>query len=257
MSETPHAKLGFREIAAALRSEIVTGKYPTASVLPPEPELAERYGASRSLVNRAMSILAAEGLVRPRQGRGTMVTWLPPMIHSSARYSRATRERGGAKGAFDAEVLALGLQPEHEITVERAEPPAEIADALGVERGKVNCLVRRRRLLASGIPVRLNASWFPLSIAEQTVLEEPAPVIKGGVKSALAELGYQQVHAQERIIPSRLPSDAEARALEISPERTITDIVHTGQTADGRVVEVTTTLAPAHYLVIVHDFPLT
>ncbi|WP_332010762.1 GntR family transcriptional regulator [Streptomyces uncialis] len=255
MTETQ--KLGFREIAAALRSEIISGHYPTASALPPEPELAEKYGASRSLVNRAMTILAAEGLVRARQGRGTMVTWLPPMIHSSARYSQATRERGGAKGAFDAEVLSLGLEPEHEITVERAEPPAEIADALGVERGKANCLVRRRRLLASGIPVRLNASWIPLEIARNTVLEEAAPVIRGGVKSALAELGYPQAEAHERIIPSRLPTEAEARALEISPERTITDIVHTGQTADGRVVEVTTTLAPAHYLVIEHTFPLT
>ncbi|NUK11168.1 GntR family transcriptional regulator [Streptomyces lunaelactis] len=250
------AKLGFREIAATLRADIMNGRYPTASVLPPEPELAERYGASRSLVNRAMSVLAAEGLVRPRQGRGTMVTWLPPMVHSAARYSRSARERGDAKGAFDSEVLALGLEPKHEITVEHAEPPAEIADALGLPRGEVNCLVRRRRLLASGIPVRLNASWFPLSIAKETVLEEAAPVIKGGVKSALAELGYQQTQAQERIVPSRLPTESEARALEISRDRTITDIVHTGHTADGRTVEVTTTLAPAHYLVIEHTFPL-
>lgn len=249
-------KLGFREIAATLRTEILTGRYPTASLLPPEPELAERYGASRSLVNRAMSVLAAEGLVRPRQGRGTIVTWLPPMLHSAARYRRANRERGNAKGAFDSEVRALGLEPTHEITVERAEPPAEIADALGLPRGEVNCLVRRRRLLASGIPVRLNATWVPLSIAEDTVLEEPAPVIKGGVKTALADLGYPQTEAKERIVPSRLPTEAEAQALEISRERTVTDIVHTGHTANGQAVEVTTTLAPAHYLVIEHTFPL-
>jgi len=31
-------------------------------VLPPEPEIGDRYGASRSLVNRAMQVLAAEGL---------------------------------------------------------------------------------------------------------------------------------------------------------------------------------------------------
>ncbi|GAA2726714.1 GntR family transcriptional regulator [Actinocorallia aurantiaca] len=247
---------GFREIAAKIREEIVKGTYPTGSVLPSEPELAERYGASRSLVNRAMQVLAAEGLVRPRQGRGTMVTWLPPMLHSPARYDQATRENKGARGAFDAEVRALGLEPQHEITTEHAEPPSEIAEALGLPPDEVNALVRRRRLLASGIPVRLNASWFPLEIAEGTVLEEDGPVIVGGVKSALGELGYLQVSAVERIIPSRLPTEAEANALEISPERTVVEIAHYGKTAKGRVVEVTVSVAPAHYLMAEYAFPL-
>lgn len=251
-------KLGFREIADALRQAIVEGRYPTGSVLPPEPQLAAEFGgASRSLVNRAMQNLAAEGLVRARQGRGTIVTWLPPMLHSPARYAQQAREANGAHGAFDAEVRALGLEPQHEITTEHAEPPVEIAELLGVPVGEKNCLVRRRRLLASGIPVRLNASWFPLDIAAGTVLEEPGPVIVGGVKTALAELGHVQVAGRERIIPSRLPTDAEAVALEISPERSVIDITHVGTTKDGRAVEVTTTVAPAHYVVIETAFPLT
>ncbi|MEV6863104.1 GntR family transcriptional regulator [Streptosporangium subroseum] len=246
---------GFREIADQLRQAIIEGRFPPASFLPPEPELAEQYGASRSLVNRAMQVLAAEGMVRARQGRGTMVTWLPPLTHSPARYSREIRETDGARGAFDAEIRAIGLQPEHEITAERTAPPDTIADAFGLPRGQANCLVRRRRLLASGIPVRLNASWFPLDIAANTVLEDQEAVIIGGVKSALAEIGYPQTAATERVAV-RPPTEAEANALEISPERTVLDIYHTGQTAGERVVEVTTTVAPAHYLIIETRFPL-
>ncbi|MER5645988.1 GntR family transcriptional regulator [Streptosporangium sp. NPDC002524] len=246
---------GFREIANQLRQAIIEGHFPPATFLPPEPELAERYGASRSLVNRAMQVLAAEGVVRARQGRGTMVTWLPPLTHSPARYARELREADGARGAFDAEIRAIGLRPEHEITTERAAPPDSVADALGVSRGQANCLVRRRRLLASGIPVRLNASWFPLDIAADTVLEDGESVIVGGVKSALAEIGYPQTVATERFAV-RPPTDAEVNALEISPERSVLDINHTGQTADGRVVEVTTTVTPAHYLIIETRFPL-
>jgi GntR family transcriptional regulator len=249
-------RLGFREIAGDLRQKIKAGHYTAGSVLPPEPELAAEYGASRSLVNRAMQVLSAEGLIRPQRGRGTLVTWIPPIPHSAARYSQTARENNGAKGAFDAEIKARGLEPRHEITVEHAEPPTEVADALGLPFGEMNCLVRHRRLLASGIPVRLNASWFPLEIAKGTVLEQPGPVITGGVKSALADLGYTQVEATERIIPSRLPTVAEANALEISPERTVTDIFHVGRTAEGRAVEVTTTVTPAHYLVIESSFPL-
>ncbi|XVQ16217.1 UTRA domain-containing protein [Spirillospora sp. CA-255316] len=186
-----------------------------------------------------------------------MVTWLQPMLHSPARYDRTAREGKGARGAFDAEVRARGLEPQHEITTEHAEPPANVAEILGLPTGQTNCLVRRRRLLASGIPVRLNASWFPLDIAQGTVLEEDGPVIVGGVKSALAELGYPQVLASEQIIPSRLPTPTEASALEISPERTLVEITHVGRTAEGRAVEVTISVAPAHYLTAQYEFPLT
>jgi GntR family transcriptional regulator len=249
-------RLGYREIAAEVRRAIVDGQYPPGTLLPPEPELAARFGASRSLVNRAMQALAAEGVVRARQGRGTVVTWLPPMIHSAARYSRQAREGRDARGAFDGEIKKLGLVPQHEIVVEHAVPPPDIAETLGVAADQPTCLVRRRRLLASGIPVRLNASWFPLQIADGTVLEDPGPVIKGGVKSALADLGYPQTDASERIVV-RLPTGQEAEDLEISPERDVLDIRHTGRTADGQAVEVTTTVTPAHYVILEHDFPLT
>lgn len=250
------SKPNFREIAHDIRQAIVSGQYPPATVMPAEPVLAERFGVSRALVNRAMQLLAAEGLIQPRQGRGTMVTWLPPLLHSPARYAREAREQGGARGAFDAEIKAIGLVPQHEITTLRAEPPAEIAEALDLPTGQENCLVRRRRLSASGIRVRLSVSWFPLAIADGTVLEKAGPVIVGGVKTALAELGYEQTFATERIV-TRLPSDDEIDALEISPERTVIDIFHVGRTASGQAVEVTTVVTPAHYLILETEFPLT
>ncbi|MBB5937224.1 hypothetical protein [Streptomyces zagrosensis] len=84
-----------------------------------------------------MSVLAAKGLVRPRQGRGTVVTRLPPVSHS------ATAGHDPAD-----QILALGLEPRYEVVVQRAEPPDDIADVLGVEPGQASYLVRRSRLLA-------------------------------------------------------------------------------------------------------------
>ncbi|MFI5945847.1 GntR family transcriptional regulator, partial [Streptomyces uncialis] len=85
-----------------------------------------------------------------------------------------------------------------------------------------------------------------------TVLEEPAPLTPATARTALADLGFEQTHLAERITPSRLPTEAETRALEISPERTVTDILRTGRTADRRALEITTLITPAHYLVIEH-----
>ena len=81
-------------------------------------------------------------------------------------------------------------------------------------------------------------------------------MVVGGVKTALAELGYPQTEASERVAV-RLPTEAEADALEMSLERNVLDIVHLGKTADGRiVVEGTTTVTPAHYFVIENTFAL-
>jgi DNA-binding FadR family transcriptional regulator len=63
-------------VVSVLVDEIVSGRYPPASLLPPEPELCRSFDVSRSVVREAMKALEEKGLVRARQGRGTTIT--PP-----------------------------------------------------------------------------------------------------------------------------------------------------------------------------------
>jgi DNA-binding GntR family transcriptional regulator len=56
----------YRRLADLLRGAIERGEYPPGSVLPSEPELSQRYGVSRPTINRAVSILRAQG---PGPGR--------------------------------------------------------------------------------------------------------------------------------------------------------------------------------------------
>ena len=53
---------------------IVSGRYPSGSLLPPEPELCQSFDVSRSVVREAMKALEEKGLVHARQGHGTTVT---------------------------------------------------------------------------------------------------------------------------------------------------------------------------------------
>jgi DNA-binding FadR family transcriptional regulator len=55
---------------------IVSGRYPSASLLPPEPVLCQSFDVSRSVVREALKALEEKGLVHARQGHGTTVT--PP-----------------------------------------------------------------------------------------------------------------------------------------------------------------------------------
>ncbi|MDB4965135.1 MAG: GntR family transcriptional regulator [Myxococcales bacterium] len=59
----------FDQLAAA----ILRGELPAQSPLPPERVFAERFGVSRIIVRQAVHRLADLGLVRVRQGGGTMV----------------------------------------------------------------------------------------------------------------------------------------------------------------------------------------
>jgi GntR family transcriptional regulator len=56
-----------------LTKDIAGGKYPVGSLLPPEKELAERYGVSRHTVREATRKLADSGQISRQPGRGTVV----------------------------------------------------------------------------------------------------------------------------------------------------------------------------------------
>src|SRR3954447_14512152 len=60
-------------VADALQQEILKAGLNAGDRLPTEPELAESYGVSRTVVREAARLLAQRGLVTVRPGRGMTV----------------------------------------------------------------------------------------------------------------------------------------------------------------------------------------
>ncbi|MBN9598842.1 MAG: FadR family transcriptional regulator [Afipia sp.] len=58
---------------AALREEIITGKYPPGRQLPSGRELSEAFGVSITVVREALSRLKSDGLITSHQGKGVFV----------------------------------------------------------------------------------------------------------------------------------------------------------------------------------------
>lgn len=67
-----HSSLTDR-VAASLGQAIAVGEYAPGSKLPKESELAELFGASRTVLREAVKMLTAKGLVDARPRRGTVV----------------------------------------------------------------------------------------------------------------------------------------------------------------------------------------
>ena len=243
----------YLQVATALRDAITAREWPPGTLLPSEPELAARYSVTRATVNRALSVLRTEGLVRPERGRGTTVNELPVIRRQAvARQRRDVREAGHARGAFDGELRRLGLTPRSDVDVDQVPAPADVADLLGVEEG-APVLARRRRMYANDSPVQLSTSYLPLDIAAGTDLAstDPGP---GGIYSRLADLGHAP-HAYTETARVRPPDDDEAQFLHMDPDQRVVAIQRATRTVAGRIVEINQITLPAHQWELVYEWP--
>lgn len=67
----------YAEVAAQIHRLIAEGRLKPGDKLPPERELAEVFGVSRTSVRDAIRVLEIQGLVEPRHGEGTVVREIP------------------------------------------------------------------------------------------------------------------------------------------------------------------------------------
>jgi DNA-binding GntR family transcriptional regulator len=241
------------EVASLIRTAIVKGEYARGAELPTQTELAEKFGTHQGTVSRAVAILTAEGLIQPVRGKRAIVTAIPPIVrNASVRYSRALRERDGARGAYDAEVRAMGLEPSNVTTPSRAVPPERVADILNVPADEESTVVRARVMFANDTITQLADSYIPGDIAFGTVLEQDDEG-PGGMVSRMAEMGFGQVRVTERL-RGRPATKEEAHGLKIADGQQIYDLEHVGWAADGRAVEVCIHLMPQSLWILDTEF---
>ena len=241
----------YGRIVATLREEITSGTYPPGSTLPAEPEVAKRFGVSRSTANRALSLLRSEGLVRPKQGRGTIVNPVPVIRrNAAARQRRDVREGDGGRGAFDAELRRLGLEPRSDVTVGQAPPPRVVAEILGTDAAVT---FRRREMYAAGEPVQLATSYIPADLSRGTPIEQP-DTGPGGLYSRLADAGHSPVRFAETV-RVRTPEDAEAGFLAIDLDQRVYVITRIAYDNADRAVEVCVHTLATHQWELIYEWP--
>jgi GntR family transcriptional regulator len=187
-----------------LRAALDAGEWRPGDLLPPERQLAGRYGCSLITVRRALSELAREARLERTRGRGTTV--LQPRIE---------RDFAGTR-SFSEEMQDRGLDPETRLVAARPESAGEhVAAGLGIEPGSPTLYVERLRG-AAGEPflleqVHLSAERFPGLLASD--LE------RGSLYDLLtSRYGIRIARARESIEPVLLHA-REARLLN-QPRRT-------------------------------------
>ena len=185
-----------------LKGALDEGEWRPGSQLPPERELARRYGCSLITVRRALDELSREGRLQRHRGRGTFV--LPPRLERDIAEAQS----------FTEEMQRRGLDPETRLVAARPQAATEsVAAALQLEIGSPTLYLERLRL-AGGEPllleiVHLPAERFPGLLASD--LEH------NSLYDVLTErYGTPVVRAREALEPVLLPA-REARLLGLAP----------------------------------------
>jgi len=205
-----------------LRAALDTGEWRPGDLLPPERQLAGRYGCSLITVRRALSELTREGRLERTRGRGTTV--LPPRIE---------RDFGGTM-SFTEEMQDRGLDPETKLIAARPESAGEVvAAALRIEPGSPTLYLERLRA-AGGEPLLLEQVHLP---AEQFPGLLASDLEHGSLYDLLtARYGTRIVRAREALEPVLLRT-REARLLGQRPRSPALQIEGIAFSAEGIPVE--------------------
>lgn len=118
----------------SLRGDILEGRYPPGSRLPPERELAGHYGVARNTLRRLLEELAQEGLLERQVGRGTFVPRGKPQPEERPN-GRGGELSRSLRGASPADLMEVRLIIEPQVAAlaasrATAEDLAAIEEAL-------------------------------------------------------------------------------------------------------------------------------
>ncbi len=203
-----------RRIFLLLKERIGSGDLPPGARLPGEPALATEHGVSRVTIRRALDMLAQDGLIDRRAGAGTFVRTQSPVRPLVADLSNVLShivEMGRRTGI---RLLSFAY----------AQPPAAVADALGMKPGERTQRSVRLRLI-DGAPFSYLITHVPerigLTYSEQDLATVPL--------LALLERSGVTVERATQAIGATLagPEVAEALGLEIgSPLLSLTRVVY-------------------------------
>jgi len=193
----------WRQIGDAIRTGIASGMADASGKLPPETDLAQRFGVNRHTVRAAIAALVHERVLRAEQGKGTFVINRRRFAYPISRRTRFSAGLVGQAQNIKGQLLQAA----------REAASADIAERLRVKVGAD--VVRLETLgVADGLPVSRATSWFDAAryggIA--SLVEE-----SGSVTRALSELGVDDYLRQSTRIEAKHADDQDAADLRLSP----------------------------------------
>ncbi len=201
----------------AFATLIDEGQLTAGTALPSERDLAEGLGISRSTVRHCLRDLAENGLVRTRQGVGTVITGrIPKALSHLSGFTEDMRQRG--------------LKPVSQvIDLEICDVPPESAFRTGLPLGTRVMRLERLRF-AGDEPLSFETAIVPLTCVGADYDGQGSLYERMDARNCRPQRMLQTLEATEA-------SEDIARLLQISPGAAVLKITQMGYGPDGTAVE--------------------
>ena len=110
----------------SLKNQIETEDFKVGDFLPPEPELQKTFHVSRTTVRKAVEMLAQQGFVYIRQGKGTQVMDFKATqkLGFVTSFSETLREKGATVTQADVRIDFVTRAAPHRAGPPGASPPS-------------------------------------------------------------------------------------------------------------------------------------
>jgi len=213
----------WRQIADLIRSDIATGAAGQDGRLPPEMELAKRYGVNRHTVRSAIAALEQEGVLRSEQGRGTFIRRRKRLSYPIARRTRFSAGLGNQAGSTRTRLLDSGEE----------QAPETVAEALHIAPG--DPVIRLDTVSeADGVPVSRATSWFD---ANRFAGIDKAFGEQASITKALASCGVTDYVRKSTVIEARHASAEDIGLLRLSAGAIVLVTRAVNADADGNPIQ--------------------
>ena len=213
----------WRQIADRIRLGVGAGDFAEGGRLPPEIELAERFGVNRHTVRSAIAALVHEGVLRAEQGRGTFVERrgrLSYPISARTRFSDGLRDQARDRRGH---LLAHAVEP----------ATARVAEALDLADGAP--AIRLETVSeADGRPVSRATSWFDAG-RFAGFAEDFADA--GSITLAFRRHGVEDYFRKSTLVSARHADDADLGDLRLAPGAIVLVTVAVNVDPEGRPVQ--------------------
>lgn len=212
----------WRQIAEWIRTEAAAGRFTPGTRLPPEMELATRFGVNRHTVRRAIAVLTNEGLLRADQGRGTFIAGRPLSypISRQTRFSEILAGQGHAPGG---RLTGTVIEPADAVLARKLELPE------GTPLQRIETL-----RISDDMPVLAGSSWCELARFPDLSADfaETGSFTQCFMRAGLA--GYAR--RETRIYAERATAE-DARVLEIEFGSPVMVMEILNEDTEGRLVQ--------------------
>lgn len=191
------------QVEQVLTDRIRCGDIPIGSQLPTEPELAQHFAVSRSVIRQAVRRLEQHGLVSRRRGIGCFVTQKNP----------PSWQLQGSQGFFEDEVSRLGREVASKVLHAGLGPlPQWAAVLLQLEEGSTGVVLERLRYV-DGLLTVYDLNYLPQRFADAVVALQDAP--RGSLYESLRRTHAFSVVSGSRTIDAIVAGAEFAQLLEV------------------------------------------